>query len=73
MNWNRIEGYVKNDAKNLLSKLFGITTKNQKAQLKHLKSEKTDTYHDIQLANVLLKVENQKSQVLEYVRRFQNR
>jgi hypothetical protein len=40
MNWNRIEGYVKNDAKNLLSKLFGITTKNQKAQLKHLKVKK---------------------------------
>ena len=73
MNWNRIEGYVKNDAKNLLGKLFGITTKNQKVQLKHLKSERTDTYHDIQLADVLLKVENQKSQALEYVRRFQNR
>jgi hypothetical protein len=74
MNWNRIEGYPSNDdAKNLLGKLFGIITKNQKVQLKHLKSERTDTYHDIQLANVLLKVENQKSQALEYVHRFQNR
>jgi len=73
MNWDRIEGYVKIDAKNLLGKLFGITTKNRKVHLKHLKSERTDTYHDIQSADVLLKVENQKSQALEYVRRFQNR
>ena len=73
MNWNNVGTYVKNGANNLLNKLFGITTKNQKPKLKHLKAQEEHAYFNRQLSDALVEIEIQKSQALKYLRGFQNR
>ena len=73
MNWNNVGTYVKNGANNLLNKLFGITTENQKPKLKRLKAREEHAYFDRQLSDALVEIEIRRSQALKYLRGFQNR